>query len=140
MVRNLILTFFIALSMLVVLRSCRESIDTRVIREAKEFTMRECPVEVASGFVIDSLTFDRRARAVCYHFSLHGAADSALIDSGAARSRLLQAVIEDPSLLRYKEAGLAFRYIYRSSADTSRVKFDFMLSPDDYQTGNQSKP
>lgn len=113
--------------------------DTRVTREAREFTMRECPVEVAPGFVIDSLTFDRRMRAVCYHFSLHGAADSALIDVEAARNRLLRAVIDAPSLRRYKEAGLAFRYTYRSAADTSRVKFDITLGPDDYLTDSDGK-
>lgn len=118
------------------LAACHESMDERAGREAHDFTAKNCPVEIAPGFILDSLTFDKRTRTVNYHFIMCGAMDNARIDSAKARKTLLLALVNAPNLRIYKKAGFTFRYTYRSEKDSGRIKFDFILTPDEYNAAN----
>lgn len=113
--------------------ACHESLEQRAEREAREHTVRNCPMEISPGFVNDSLTFDRQTRTVQYHFSLHGAADSLSIDSTLARQNLQTALVNATNLRAYKDAGFTFRYTYRSERRGSQVMFDFVFTPADYR-------
>lgn len=113
--------------------SCQESLEQRVEREAREHTVRNCPMEISPGFVNDSLTFDRQTHTVQYHFSLHGKADSLRIDSTLARQSLQTALLNATNLRIYKNAGFTFRYTYRSERRGNKVVFDFVFTPEDYR-------
>lgn len=110
-------------ALLLAMTGCQEGIDDRVAREVKEHTLKTCPLEIAHGLTNDSITFDRRTRTVSYHFTMRGELDGVAIDSVAAGQRLAHLVANATNLRVYKQAGIAFRYIYYSESD-GRVVLD----------------
>lgn len=113
--------------------SCQESIDERAVHEARKYTAKNCPIEIAPGVVSDSLVYDRSTRTLNYHFSVEGDADVIRIDSIEAREGLLQTVANSTNLRIYKKAGFRFRYTYRSAEEPHRVLFDCTLMPEEYE-------
>lgn len=118
---------------IICLSACRESIDDKAVREARQYTAKNCPVEIAPGFVSDSLVFDKSSRTLNYHFSIKSDAGKVLLDSVQARANVLSSVVNATNLRIYKEAGFNFRYTYRSASPPHALLLDLVFTPEDYE-------
>lgn len=125
---------FLTTIVTLVLTSCQETLEERCAREAKEYTAKHCPLRVSPDVVMDSMTFDKTTRTIAYIYTLSGALDdSATINKGQPRERLLQEVRNSTNLKLYKEAGYAFRYTYFSAKENGTKLFEATFHENDYQ-------
>ena len=113
--------------------SCHESIEDKAERETKDFTQKNCPVQVAEGVVNDSMTFDRDTRTINYFYSMTGAADTTAIDTKRAKEELVKGIKNATSLRNYKEKGFNFAYTYFSTKHKGKVLIHVKITPSDYE-------
>lgn len=129
MKRNIMLPCKVCLCLTVVsfLVSCTESIEDKAAREAKEYTEKFCPTPVISGSSTDSTVFERSSKTYIYYMTLSGNADRP--DVIAKNRKLLHdaqkhALDNNPGIKKYKEAGINFRFVYRSASHKDSVLLD----------------
>lgn len=128
-------TFILAALIGMTLYSCRENIDDRAAREVKEFTEKNCPTPIINYTQTDSVTFERDSRTVHYYYKLCGKADNEEAinkNTEVLRETLLDAMRVDTQKKIYKEAGMGFRFTYRSESNPSKVLFDVTFTEKDY--------
>ena len=119
--------------MMVVLTSCQETLEERCEREAKTFTEKNCPLRVAPGIAMDSMTFDKATHTIAYIYTLSGVVDdTAVINQSQPRERLLQEVKNSTNMKLYKEAGFSFRYTYFSTKEKGTKLFEATFRKSDY--------
>lgn len=117
--------------------SCgKETRDERFLREAREFTQKQCPKRVDPGTVMDSLTFDPEARSLTYDYTVSGAldADSLYTDEllSVFHEKVLREIKTSIPMKPYKDAGLSFVYRYTSDRSGARLlRLEF--TPADYR-------
>lgn len=116
--------------------SCHESIDDRLTREAKEYTRKNCPAKIAEDVSCDSMTYDRSNRVVSYHYTLTGHLDTTFTKEQQehAKAEFLNGIRNATNLKMYKEEGIAFRYVYNSKKDPSKVLFDHTFTEKQYNS------
>jgi ADP-ribose pyrophosphatase YjhB (NUDIX family) len=115
------------------LTACQESYEDRCAREAKEFTVKRCPLQINQNTVIDSMTFDKQSLTVSYYYTLSGPADNAMyIKQFNPRETLFQEVKNSVSLKGVREHGYNIRYVYHSQAIAGMVLFETTYTSDDY--------
>lgn len=118
------LIYAIALLSLV---ACTESIEDKAAREAREYTEKYCPTPFIDDSRTDSAAFDKASRTYIYYITLRNKADNAeVINTNRKRLHDLQkqALDNNPSLKKYKEAHFAFRYIYHSAKNPQELLLD----------------
>ena len=114
--------------------ACQESLEDRCAREAKEYTAKHCPVQVAPDIIFDSMFFDKSSHLISYAYTVKGVLDdAAVIQRNAPREHLLMEVKNSPQLKLYKEAGYSFRYIYYSAQNRGTQLFSATFHQSDYQ-------
>lgn len=119
--------FLIVSSVLFGFSSCTESLEDKAEREAKEYTEKFCPTPVVNGSSTDSTVFDRTTKTYIYYITLSGNADKPEI---IAKNRKVlhdtqkAALDNNPGIKKYKEAGLNFRFLYRSASHKDSVLLD----------------
>ena len=125
----LILTFA-----LLTLTACQESMEERAARDAKETTVKKCPIPLdAEGrVVLESIDFDIPTRTWCQNFLL-------LVDSGAViednqiRGLLIDELRNTPSYKPYMESRFNFKYVYCNMRSPGDTVINLTLTPRDYE-------
>ena len=118
----------------ILLAACQESLEERCAREAKEYTQKNCPRHIDTEIVLDSMTFDKDSRTICYCYTLQGSLDNPLrVDSAQFSEALLLEVKNSTNLKLYKDAGYSFRYTYHSEKDSGTKLFEATFRENDYR-------
>ncbi len=117
-----------------VLTACQESLEERCAREAKEFTEKQCPSQIAANMVIDSLVFEPASHTLKYCYTLESVLDNAeQLQQHDLRAMLLKELRNTTQMKLYKDAGYTFRYVYYSKAHPGQMLFETTLKEKDYQ-------
>ncbi|MDO4160187.1 MAG: hypothetical protein Q4D41_07015 [Prevotellaceae bacterium] len=114
------------------LSACHESLEDRAEREAKEFTMKNCPMPVNEYITVDSMVYEKTARTIHYYYTIKGQADTTGISNDAAREGLLKSLKDNTSIKKFKEEGFNFAYTYFSAKNKGKKLIDFTFYPKDY--------
>ena len=125
-------TFF--LLMAICFTACHESLEKRAMREAKEYTRKNCPI-TKYNVRTDSIAFDPNTRTlIFYHTMCNQLDDSALVASrkDEMMELLSDAFNMDISLKPYKEAGFNVRYEYHSNAHPEIIMIEKTFTSKDY--------
>ena len=67
--------FWILAAICTLLVGCRESLEDRCAREAKEYTEKNCPTRMDKNIILDSMAFERDTHTLHYYYTLTGFAD-----------------------------------------------------------------
>ncbi len=106
--------------------SCRESIEKRAVREAQEYTRRNCPTPVVNYSRTDSVKFDPSCRAFVYYSTFVGPFDD---EGKVAQYRtqittgLHNEISARASMRTYVEAGFNFVYVVRSESNPGKILY-----------------
>lgn len=132
--------------------SCKhESFDERCAREAKDYTMKQCPQQIDKGIMLDSMTYSKTGkddnvsnRKFTYYYTFSGMQDSLLNRMlkevpDTARKRLddfkkamLNGLTTSVQLKPYKDKGFIFEYIYYSTKTKAPI-LQFKFIKEDYK-------
>lgn len=127
-------TIAIALFALFILAACQETLEERCAREAKEFTTKQCPLQIDAYTIMDSMTFVPATHTIVYAYTLNGLLDdTTYLNRQNPRQLLLDEIKNSPNLKLYKEAGYSFRYTYTSTKNKGTKLFEATFHEKDYQ-------
>ena len=127
--KNLWVMVVLALTM----TACQESLEDRCERETKEFTAKQCPLQMDSNTRIDSLTFERATHTIHYYYTLTGRADDEEVLKQINPAQLLKTELKNNTTMRvYKENKYGFAYTYHSEKDPQKVLFEITFTDKDY--------
>jgi len=119
-----------------VLVSCQENRLDRIEREAREYTVRNCPKPVDEITTLDSVVFHNDgSQNYTYYYKVmlteeqHETFKSIIDDIREKTERGVRNSIE---LKAMKEAGLNFVYVYRDAA-TDKAIAKFSVMKEDYE-------
>ena len=118
------------------LASCQESLEDRAVREASEYNKKFCPMRVNPNTVLDSITFDKATHTKASFFTLEGKADDLSYtqdNASSLREALVADIKNSPNEKIFKEAGISYRFVYRSASDKKVVLFETTIKKEDYQ-------
>ena len=119
-----------------ILIGCQESLEKRAAREAIEFTQKSCPTPERDNTITDSMSFDIATHTFSHYYTLTGLVDDSTRLNGREEEMhqiLVNAVRNNMSIKRYKDAGYTFRYVYHSQRDKDLVLFETIVKPEEYQ-------
>ncbi len=127
--RKLLLTVVASLALI----ACQESLDEKAAKEAKLYTQKNCPAQIAENLTMDSLTFEQATHTLRYYYTISGTGDSVgLLNPESARSALLAELKNTTSMMAYKKAGYSFGYTYHSRRHPGTVLFETVFKAKDY--------
>jgi hypothetical protein len=128
--RKLQLTVVASLALI----ACQESLDEKAAKEAKLYTQKNCPAQIAENLTMDSLTFEQATHTLRYYYTISGTGDSVgLLNPESARSALLAELKNTTSMMAFKEAGFAFAYTYHSQRHRGTVLYETVFKAKDYK-------
>ncbi|MCF0243921.1 MAG: hypothetical protein HUK06_04030 [Bacteroidaceae bacterium] len=119
-------------SFLTLVIACAETLEERAARDAKEFTEKNCPAPITRELTIDSMTFAPQSHTISYYYSLSPRYDISNLDKEKTKELLLTQLKNQTNLIKYKEAGYSFRYIYYELIKPEHRIIDVRFSPQDY--------
>lgn len=140
----------IPLVAVIAMASCKhESFDERCAREAREFTMKQCPQQIDKDLILDSMVYSGnektgKDRCFSYYYTFKGMQDSLLNKMiteypDTARRRLddfkkslLNSLANSVQMKPYKDKGFDFEYVYYSTKKKG-VILQFRFTKADYQ-------
>ena len=112
---------------------CRESLEDRCAREAKEYNEKNCPMKMDNNITMDSMTFERNTHTLHYYYTLTGFADrEGVMEEVDAVGALKQDLKNSTSLRVYKENKYRFAYTYYSAKDPKKVRLEVVFTDKDY--------
>ena len=121
------------LAAILLLTACQETLEERCAREARLYSEKNCPVPIAKGITIDSLTFDAATHTLTYCYTLSGELDdSAIINDNNPTEEMLKQVKNNMSLKPYKDAGYNISYVYFSEKSKGTRLFEATFHQSDY--------
>ena len=124
---------WILVAICTLLVGCRESLEDRCAREAKEYTEKNCPTKMDNNITLDSMTFERDTHTLHYYYTLTGFADQdSVLEKVDAVGALKEDLKNSTSLRVYKENKYRFAYAYRSGKDPKKIKLDVVFTDKDY--------
>ena len=125
--------YWILAAICTLLVGCRESLEDRCAREAKEYTEKNCPTKIDNNITLDSMTFERDTHTLHYYYTLTGFADQdSVLEKVDAVGALKEDLKNSTSLRVYKENKYRFAYTYRSGKDPKKIKLDVVFTDKDY--------
>ncbi len=83
--------------------------------------------------IMDSMVFDISTRTLQRYYRLTGASDHDGLDYRQLRQALIEELRNEPSYRVYREKEFNFYYIYRSAAHPDTVRFEALLTKEDYR-------
>lgn len=108
------------LGLLILLTGCKETMEQKLQREAREFTERNCPHVIDDYTTLDSATYEKADTCYTYHFTVKGALD---IDSlygdnlvSDLHDSYLSELKNNIEMKNLKEMGVTIQRIYRSES------------------------
>lgn len=124
---------FIYVSLLsLIFVSCHESLEERAEREAKEFTRKNCPMQLSEYVTNDSMTFEKDTRTIHYYYSMKGIADTTAVDKKKAEEELVKGLKNTTSVRAYKKGKFNFAYTYYSTKNKGQILIDVKITPKEY--------
>lgn len=125
---NFIVIIAISLfSMAIGLTSCGESLEKRAVREAREYTERNCPTPIYNSTRTDSVAFDINTKTYTYYCTFFDVLDNEEFVSqnrNKMRDGMRDMVLNNTGLKNYIDAGFAFKYIIRSNSNPDKILFE----------------
>ena len=119
---------------ILLLCACQETLEERCVREAKEYTKKNCPAPIGNGVTIDRMSFDVATHTLIYSYTLDGVVDdSAVIRKANPAELMLQQLKNATAMKPYKDAGYNFRYTYYSTKDKGKKLFEVTFQEKDYR-------
>lgn len=118
------------------LLACHESLEERAVREAQEFTRKNCPQQLDGGMVYDSLVFATADTTLYSYYTISGDGDDkAVVDANrdALRASLLRNFRNDVGTKRFKEAGFGFGVVIHSQKNPGKELYRIRFSQRDLQ-------
>lgn len=103
---------------------CQENIRDRAEREAKEFTLKNCPTPDYNNCITDSLVFDKRSDTHFTYVRFTGDNDNAeaiKIHKGEIREAIRKSLLADAKLKPFIDEGFNFEYVCRSYSEPDSV-------------------
>ena len=120
--------------MVLMLSACQESLEDRCMREAREYTKKNCPVKLDDNTTLDSLTFERDSHTLHYYYKLTGVADQAGLLNGTEVTKALKEELKNTTSMKvYKDIKYKFAYTFCSEKDPKKVLYEATLTEKDYQ-------
>lgn len=119
------------------LASCGfEGFDERCAREAREYTLKQCPRRMDQATVLDSMVYDIPSRTLCYYYTMENVLDDKNVLTDELRStfkeQLRKAIAGSIDLKKHKERGVAFEYRYYSQKDKTLLMKE-RIEAEEYQ-------
>lgn len=120
MISNKQITVVTFLILLLSATGCKESRDQKLVREAKEFTERNCPHTIDEYTTLDSATYNKTDTCYTYHFTIKGALDieelyeADLVDE--LHDSYLDELKNNIEMKNLKDMGVTITRIYRSGS------------------------
>ena len=112
---------------------CRESLEDRCAREAKEYTEKKCPYKMDDNITMDSMTFERDTHNLHYYYTLTGFADrDSVMEEVDAVGALKEDLRNSTTLRVYKENKYRFAYTYHSEKDPKKIRLEVVFTDKDY--------
>ena len=125
--------FWIIAAISILLTGCRESLEDRCAREAKEYTEKNCPTKMDNNIILDSMAFERDTHTLHYYYTLTGFADrDSVMEQVDAVGALKEDLKNSTSLRVYKENKYRFAYTYRSEKDPKKIRLEVVFTDKDY--------
>ncbi len=113
--------------------ACQESLEERATRVLKEYSEKNCPMQLDPSIIMDSCAFEVDSHTLHYYYSLLGAMDNdSTLPTVQMREALLGALKNETSTRTYKEAGYNFKYTYHSQKQPGKVLFEALMTKKDY--------
>lgn len=127
--------FIFLVSLVLVFSACQENFSDRCLREAKEYTRKNCPKQLQPEIRMDSLTFSANSQTLKYYYTLFGKLDDVSAVENAKdqmRVTMLNALKNDVSLRLYKSHDLSFEYIWYSASQKNKL-LDITFTAEEYK-------
>ena len=113
--------------------ACQESLEDRCMREARDYTKKNCPVKLDDTTTLDSLTFERESHTLHYYYKLTGVADhEGLLDSAQATKLLKEELKNTTAMKVYKDNKYNFAYTFCSEKNPKKILYKVTLTEKDY--------
>lgn len=126
-------TLFLLLHVLL-FSACQESLEKKAERTLKDYTEKNCPIQMSATIMMDSCAFETDSHTLHYYYTLVGAMDNdSVIKANNLRGMLIEALKNETSTRVYKEAGYSFKYTYFSQKEKGRLLFETIMTKEDYQ-------
>ena len=117
----------------ILLVGCRESLEDRCAREAKEYTEKNCPSKIDKNVILDSMAFERDTHTLHYDYTLTGFADrDSVMEEIDAVGALREDLKNSTTLRVYKENKYRFAYTYHSEKDPKKIRLEVVFTDKDY--------
>ncbi len=116
--------------------SCQESLPDRCVREAREYTEKNCPIEVEKNVILDSMTFTKSSLTINYFYSLQDILDNEEMintQKDNISSTMLAALKNATNMKVYMENDYKFRYIYFSTKNQGKTLLEINFEKEDYK-------
>ena len=121
--------FWILAAICTLLVGCRESLEDRCAREAKEYTEKNCPMRMDKNIILDSMAFERDTHTLHYYYTLTDFADQdGIMEKVDARGALKEELKNSTNLRVYKENKFRFAYTYRSEKDPKKIRLEVIFT------------
>jgi hypothetical protein len=118
----------------VLFAACQESLEKRTERAMKEFTEKNCPMQITETIVLDSSVFEIANHNIHYYYRFVGALDKdTVFDNSLLRDALIASLKNDASTRIYKDAGYNFQYTYRLNSNREKIAFETQITKEEYK-------
>lgn len=125
-------TILPTLALTLLAASCQENFDSRLQREAKEYTAKHCPEPTEEGSTLDSLTYDPTSHIYALHFSIDGTNEAIYRENEPIlHHQLIQRVQTDDNTKALRKHAVNYKFVYRS-ATTHQVIYETLITPQEY--------
>lgn len=128
---------FMAAAILLLATSCQEKKMDRFVREAKEYTEKNCPQHLDNFTTLDSMVFVKKDNGignVRMYYSLQLTDEQKAIfmdDLATFGEENLRIVKTSVHFMQYKDAGVIFSYIYHDAVTGEKI-VEYNYSPNEY--------
>lgn len=111
---------------------CGNDFDTRLQREAAEYTRKHCPQKLDGFTTLDSVAYSPDRRTYTRYLSLSPQTPPTLFEKDeTVRNLLLQELKADVGWKRCKDEGIRFAYVYHWQ-HSGKVAYSLVFTSEDY--------
>lgn len=111
---------------------CGDDFDTRLQREATEYTRKHCPQKLDGFTTLDSVAYSPAQRTYTRYLSLSPQTPASIFERPeTVRNMLLQELKADVGWKRCKDEGIRFAYVYHWQQD-GKVAYSLVFTSEDY--------
>lgn len=119
----------------IALVACHEDLKERAMREAREFTRKNCPQRLQGGLTCDSMVFEANDSTLHYYYTVEGKIDDKNVMAFYAtklRDGLLENIRNDVTSRTFKEAGFNYGVTIHSAKNKGQKLYEVRYTKKDY--------